>query len=91
MSDAIERIRDGIEELRDAVRPRRSRGGLGFAAGVLVGVIGGIAGIALLVAAERKRRRSTGKDSENIDAELDEELAQTFPASDPLPQSHRVD
>jgi len=25
------------------------------------------------------------------DAELDEELEQTFPASDPLPYSHRVD
>ncbi|HEX4023289.1 MAG TPA: hypothetical protein VHX52_01085 [Steroidobacteraceae bacterium] len=25
------------------------------------------------------------------EAELDEELAQTFPASDPLPYSHRVD
>jgi len=29
--------------------------------------------------------------SEQRQRELDEELNQTFPASDPLPQSHRVD
>ncbi|HTT05211.1 MAG TPA: hypothetical protein VMF64_07975 [Steroidobacteraceae bacterium] len=83
----------------------RSRGGWGFAAGVLVGLTGAIAGLTLAVAAQRRARRQTLADSSSTlsgsesepeewqtkENELDEELAQTFPASDPLPQSHRVD
>jgi hypothetical protein len=46
-----------------------------------------------------KRQRPSSRASEYApvvypppaEAELDEELAQTFPASDPLPYSHRVD
>jgi hypothetical protein len=88
----------------DGVQGARSRRGWGFAAGVLVGLAGAIAGLALAVAAQRRARRPRKPDApatlggseppENWQAEqdeLDEELAQTFPASDPLPQSHRVD
>ena len=34
---------------------------------------------------------ATARDWRIEDSELDEELAQTFPASDPLPSSHRID
>lgn len=37
------------------------------------------------------RAARTGPEDAGIDAELDEELAQTFPASDPLPYSHLID
>lgn len=83
----------------------RSRSGWGFAAGVLVGLTGAIAGLTLAVAAQRRARQPALADSASTlsasgghpeewqteESELDEELAQTFPASDPLPQSHRVD
>jgi hypothetical protein len=83
----------------------RSRGSFGFTAGVLVGLTGAIAGLTLAVAAQRRTRRQSmaegpgalsdsAQESDERQAEqdqLDEELAQTFPASDPLPQSHRVD
>lgn len=85
--------------------PARGRGGWGFTTGVLVGLGGAIAGLTLAVAAQRRTRRQTaaGNSAEPADSaqqsaewqaqqsELDEELDQTFPASDPLPQSHRVD
>ena len=91
--------------------PARSRSGWGFAAGVLVGLTGAIAGLTLAVAAQRRSRggkvagssatlSGVAQESDDLQArelqvqqdnELDEELAQTFPASDPLPQSHRVD
>ena len=90
---------------RETVRPKSRTVGLGFAAGVAVGLAGVAAGIALAVAAQRRRRRRqaaagredtptpfvTGSAEQALDAELDEELKQTFPASDPLPYSHRVD
>ena len=83
----------------------RPRSGWGFAAGVLVGLTGAIAGLTLAVAARRRARRPSLAQSSSAhsgsggqsgewqveESELDEELAQTFPASDPLPQSHRVD
>jgi hypothetical protein len=85
----------------DGQEPARSRIGWGFTAGVLVGLTGAIAGLGLAVAAQRRTRaEKTTKSSDDLhaqdlqarqDEELDEELAQTFPASDPLPQSHRVD
>jgi len=95
----------------DGQEPARSRSGWGFAAGVLVGLTGAIAGLALAVAAQRRSRSEklssssatpsgVTRESGDLQAqalraqqddELDEELAQTFPASDALPQSHRVD
>jgi hypothetical protein len=83
----------------------RSRGGWGFTTGVLVGLTGAIAGLSLAVAAQRRTRRQAIAGSAAVPTEgaqesdkwqaqqkaLDEELDQTFPASDPLPQSHRVD
>jgi hypothetical protein len=89
----------------DGREPVRSHGGWGFTAGILVGLTGAIAGLTLAVAAQRRTRRQTmadspaapldsAQESEDWQAQqnqLDEELAQTFPASDPLPQSHRVD
>ena len=79
-----------------------SHGGLAFSAGLLVGLAGAIAGLAIAVALERRQRRRTAPlaaaaataptdDWQTEDRELDEELDQTFPASDPLPHSHRVD
>lgn len=81
---------------------RTGRAGLAFSAGLLVGLAGAIAGLAIAVALERRQRRRAARGSEAApagpaadwqtqDHELDEELAQTFPASDPLPHSHRVD
>jgi len=101
MREAIEMIRDGLDQLRQTIRPK-PRIGLGFAAGVAVGLAGAVAGIALAVATERRRRRLAGSEDspdaiaaksaeDALNGELDEELAQTFPASDPLPQSHRFD
>lgn len=94
----------------DGQEPARSRSGWGFTAGVLVGLTGALAGLALAIAAQRRTRGGRMTDSsatrpgdaqrsddlrpQDLQAqqnELDEELAQTFPASDPLPQSHRVD
>jgi hypothetical protein len=37
------------------------------------------------------RAARTWPEDVSIDAEIDEELAQTFPASDPLPYSHLID
>jgi hypothetical protein len=89
----------------DRAQPLRSRGGWGFTAGVLVGLTGALAGLTLAVAAQRRDRRQSAADTsasppgnaqqsaewQAQQNQLDEELAQTFPASDPLPQSHRVD
>ncbi|HWG75302.1 MAG TPA: hypothetical protein VN660_00740 [Steroidobacteraceae bacterium] len=83
----------------------RSRGGWGFTSGVLVGLGGAIAGLTLAVAAQRRARRQPMADGSAVSVDssqgsgdrqaqenaLDKELEQTFPASDPLPQSHRVD
>ena len=77
-----------------------------FAAGISVGLATGLVGVGLAVAWERARRaqrqdaalsdspamqpaKRTGASLRQ--SELDEELADTFPASDPLPHSHRVD
>jgi hypothetical protein len=74
-----------------------------FAGGVSVGLITGLAGVGVAVALERARRRNGGSWRQDPastrpqqaravqEAHLDEELAQTFPASDPLPSSHLVD
>lgn len=63
-----------------------------------IGLVTGLAGIGAAVAAQRRRRRSGGTEAlpalgeGRIDeAWIDAELAQTFPASDPLPHPHQVD
>jgi hypothetical protein len=77
----------------------------GLAAGLAGGLVA--VGVAVAVRARRRaggvagagRQRPVSRASEQApvvypppaEAELDEELAQTFPASDPLPYSHRVD
>jgi hypothetical protein len=95
----------GTDIRADATRGG-SGSGLGFSAGLLVGFAGAIAGLALAVVLERRRRRrqpgaedsaarvrdaAKADDWQSEERELDEELDQTFPASDPLPHSHRVD
>jgi len=98
---------DRAERDSGAGAPARSRGGgWGFTAGLLIGVAGTIAGLALAIASERRtRRQQTRADASAAlpgsaaetdswraqQSKLDEDLDQTFPASDPLPQSHRVD
>lgn len=74
-----------------------------FAAGVSVGLATGLAGVGLAVAWERARRAQRKDDGLTAvhpatrtgaslqQSELDQELADTFPASDPLPHSHQVD
>jgi len=82
--------------------PLSSRRWYAFSAGVVVGVAAGLTAVGLAVTAQRTRRRTAGAASASPphapivyppppETELDEELAQTFPASDPLPYSHRVD
>ncbi len=67
-----------------------------FTSGFVVGMAASLIGVGLAVAAERARRRAAQSASEALpsargEAGLDEELAQTFPASDPLPHPHRID
>jgi hypothetical protein len=72
-----------------------------FTSGFVVGMAAGLIGVGVAVAAERARRRAAQSASEPLpsargeagldEAGLDEELAQTFPASDPLPHFHRID
>ncbi|HTW73939.1 MAG TPA: hypothetical protein VMD56_03335 [Steroidobacteraceae bacterium] len=61
-----------------------------FATGLSVGLATSLVGLILAVAWERSRRARRVSLAASTHA-LDEELAQTFPASDPLPHSHRVD
>ena len=74
-----------------------------FTLGVVTGLSLAAAALVLAVLAQRANRRSrtTGtrvgaadpiSASDQIQSDqLDEELSDTFPASDPLPYSHRVD
>jgi hypothetical protein len=70
---------------------RKSTRWVPFATGVSVGLVTGLVGVGLAVAWERVRRAHRAAGSESRESALDEELAQTFPASDPSPHPHRVD
>ena len=70
---------------------------LAFTGGLLLGTVAGVVGLAVAALMARSTRSQSMRVSEHLaaihpeDRDLDEELAQTFPASDPLPYSHRVD
>jgi hypothetical protein len=75
----------------------------GFTLGMLVGLTVAGAAIAALWLTQRSARGSKPESTDELSDEgvaastdpssdrLDEELDETFPASDPLPYSHRVD
>jgi hypothetical protein len=60
--------------------------------GVLTGLTLAAAALVSAVLAQRAKREEPMSTSDQIQSDnLDQELSDTFPASDPLPYSHRVD